>query len=358
MRPAAPVTGNVAMFDKRTDLVRFIAVADTGKIAATAERLAITQPTLTRDIARLEHRFGGTLFERLPHGARPPPAARRPTPPPPPPRTTPRLEHRFGGRLFERLPHGVRLTALGVAVAERARRVLRELQAADEAVDAVRAGRSGVLRVTANPPWTETVLAPAAARFHDAFPQIELRLATATRAEGLRRLADGATDLHCGGIDGDEPLPEFLRRERFLDMTAGVVASSGHPLLGSKVTRRDLSRYPWIDFDWPATPPPGDGRPSLGALLEGLGETVPARVRTSLRADTAGLLLMANGPYLAWLSLTFLDCLPGGFLQPLPVRFGRFRYRTGFVARRSAEDLAPLRGLEAIVREIALLHRE
>ena len=177
------------MFDKRTDLVRFLAVADTGKIAATAERLAITQPTLTRDIAR--------------------------------------LEHRFGGKLFERLPHGVRLTALGAATAECARRVLRELQAADEAIGAVRSGRTGVVRVSATPPWSETVLAPAAARFHDAFPHIELRLDTTTRAEGLRRLADGATDLHCGGIDGDEPLPDFLRRERFLDMTAGVVASGG-----------------------------------------------------------------------------------------------------------------------------------
>ena len=175
--------------------------------------------------------------------------------------------------------------------------------------------------------------------------------------KGLRRLADGATDLHCGGIDSDEPLPEFLRRERFLDMTAGVVASSGHPLLGAKVTRRDLSRFPWIDFDWPATASPGDGRPSLDALLEGLGETVPARVRTVLRAGTAGLHVMADGPYLAWLSLTFLDRLPGGFLQPLPVRFGRYRYRSGFVARRSAEDLAPLRRLEAIVREIALGQR-
>ena len=318
MRPAAPAPGNVAMFEKRTDLVRFLAVADAGKIAATAERLAITQPTLTRDIAR--------------------------------------LEHRFGGRLFERLPHGVRLTALGAAVAERARRVLRELQAADEAVDAVRAGRTGVLRVTATAPWAETVLAPAAARFHDAFPQIELRLATATRAEGLRRLADGAADLHCGGIDADEPLPEFLRRERFLDMTAGVVAWRGHPLLAAKVTRRDLSRYPWIDFDWPATPSPGDGRPSLDALLDRLGATVPTRVKTVLRAGTAGLLLMAGSPYLAWLSLTFLDRLPGAFLRPLPVRFGRYPYRTGFVARRSAEDLAPLRQLEAIVRDIALSH--
>ena len=122
-------------------------------------------------------------------------------------------------------------------------------------------------------------------------------------------------------------------------------------------TRRDHSRYPWVDFDWPATPSPGDGRPSLDALLDGLGETVPARVRTVLRAGTAGLLLMADGPYLAWLSLTFLNRLPGGFLQPLPVRFGRFSYGTGFVARRSAEDLPPLRRLEAIEREIALRQR-
>ena len=125
---------------------------------------------------------------------------------------------------------------------------------------------------------------------------------------------------------------------------------------GRLLTRRDLSRYPWIDFDWPATPSPGDGRPSLDALLEGLGATVPTRVKTVLRAGTAGLLLMAGSPYLAWLSLTFLDRLPGAFLRPLPVRFGRYPYRTGFVARRSAEDLAPLRQLEAIVRDIALSH--
>ena len=67
---------------------------------------------------------------------------------------------------------------------------------------------------------------------------------------------------------------------------------------------------------------------------------------------------MADGPYLAWLSLTCLDCLPGGFLQPLPVRFGRFRCRTtAFVARCSTEDLAPLRRLEAIVRETTLRQR-
>ena len=51
------------MFERRTDLLRLLAVAETGTIGAAAERSNVTQPTLTRDIARLEQRFGGLLFD-------------------------------------------------------------------------------------------------------------------------------------------------------------------------------------------------------------------------------------------------------------------------------------------------------
>ena len=50
--------------------MKFLAVAEAGKIGAAAERLAIAQPALTRTIARLEARFGARLFERLPTGVR------------------------------------------------------------------------------------------------------------------------------------------------------------------------------------------------------------------------------------------------------------------------------------------------
>ena len=43
----------------------------------------------------------------------------------------------------------------------------------------------------------------------------------------------------------------------------------------------------------------------------------------------------------AWLPVELLRCLPGELVRPPPVRIGRFRYRTGFVARRAAEDLPP-----------------
>ena len=57
-------------------------LAETGRIGAAAERSNVTQPTLTRDIARLEERFGGLLFERLPHGVRLPTSVRIGRPPP------------------------------------------------------------------------------------------------------------------------------------------------------------------------------------------------------------------------------------------------------------------------------------
>ena len=303
------------MFETRSDVIRFLAVVRAGSIHRAADRLCMTQPPLTRIIAR--------------------------------------LEHRFGGRLFDRLPHGVRVTALGVAVADQARRILREFDAAKELTDAVRSGRTGVFRVTADPVWSEAVISPTLPRFQMAYPGIELRLETASRAVGLRRLEDGESDLHCGGIDDGERLPDFLRREAFLEITTGIVASRDHPLQSRTVTEEDLVHSPWIDCDPPAMGPCGNDPSPLDGLLEHLYAITRTRVRTIVRSDSAGLSLLAGSAYLTWLPLTFLKRLRGTSLRPLPTSFGRHRYRSGFVARRSAEDLPPFRKLETMVRETA-----
>ena len=154
---------------------------------------------------------------------------------------------------------------------------------------------------------------------------------------------------------GDEDFPDrFAPGVPDLDMTAGVVAWRGHPLLGGPVAPEDLARYPWIDFDWPAPASRGESRPSLAAILAQLRDTAHARIVTVLRLDGAGLFAMAGGPWLAWLPVELLGRLSGGLVRPLPVEIGRYRYRTGFVARRAAEDLAPFRALEQAVRDIAL----
>ena len=195
---------------------------------------------------------------------------------------------------------------------------------------------------------------PRIARFHDTFPGIELKLRAADRPEGIRLLTEGATDLHCGGIDAGEPLPPFLRRDSFVEVEAGIVARRDHPLHARRAGLEDLAGWPWVDYDG-AAPADGDtgSRASLFELLHDLHRRTGRRAGTVIRAGPAGPFPMASGPYLAWLPLKFLHAFDPD-LRPLPVSFGRHRYRTGFIARRSAEDLAAFRLLQQAVRDAAL----
>ena len=304
------------MFETRRELEQLLAVAEEGRIVAAAERLAMTQPALTRAIAKLERRAGGALFERL--------------------------------------PSGVRLTALGTVAVGRARRLARELADTDEHIGETVAGRGARLRVSAAPLWMRAVVAPAALRFQRACPGVALTLRSAAFAEGVRRLADGAGDLHFGGIDDGRALPAFLRREPLLRVTAGIVAHRGHPLHGARPTPGDLLRHPWLECYAAARSGAGGRGPSLASILERLRERTGERPGPVLRAGAAGLVLLAEGPWLSWLPFAFLARLPALGLKPLPLVFGRRRCRTGLVARRSAEDLAPVRLFEDIVRAIAL----
>ena len=305
------------MFRLRSELEKLVAVADAGKIVAAAHRLGITQPALTRAIARLETRFGAPLFERLPTGVRP--------------------------------------TALGAEAAAQARRLLRAFEDAEDRIGGALAGRSGCIRATADGLWMQAVLPEAVGRFREAFPGIELRLRSAGRAEGLRLLDAGDSDLHCGGIDGRERLPGHLRREPLPAVTLGVVAHRNHPLQAGAVTVAALADWPWIDCIADLGPEPES--PSLDELLDRLHARTGRRVASVVRAGTAGLALMASGPYLAWLPLELLARLHGRPLSPLPLEFGRRRCPTGLVLRRSAESLAPVRALRDLVRDSARRER-
>ncbi len=305
-------TGNATMFEKRRDLIKFLAVVETGAILAAADKLGISQPALSRVVAR--------------------------------------IERQFGGRLFERLPTGVRLTPLGVVVADLARHILSEIEAAEEQIGATLSGRTGCLRVTAGPMWMQAILPVAIAKFHRTYPGVEFRLHTATRHEGIRLLTDGETDLHCGGIETEEPLPQFLRHERLLDMTWGIVAHKDHPLHSRTVSDDALVDYPWIDYDASLRAVNG-ARPVLADIIDQLHNRTGRRVRVAIRGGSASLSLMETGPYLSWLSLTFLERLPEPALRPLAVAFGTHRYRAGIVSRRSSEDRAPFGLFKAILRE-------
>ena len=116
----------------------------------------------------------------------------------------------------------------------------------------------------------QAVVAPALARYREALPGVALR--TAPFAEALRLLENGEGDLRCGGADPGRPLPAFLRRGRFLELTSGIVA--GEPahqprfgvarrrLRGAALRRRRGCRYPGSRFQR------GESRiPASGAFI-------------------------------------------------------------------------------------------
>ncbi len=309
------------MFRRRGEVEKFLAVAEAGRIVAAANRLAIGQPALTRAIAGLESRFGVPLFERI--------------------------------------STGVRLTALGAVAAEQARRLLRAFEEAEDRIGGALAGRSGRIRVTADGFWMEGIVPDAVERFREMYPEIELRLRSAGRAEGLRLLDAGDSDLHCGGIDDRRRLPNHLRRETLPPVTMGVAAHRHHPLQAHGATAEALADWPWVDCIADALPSGGPDADlaSPDGLLDRLHARTGRRTESIVRAGPAGLALMTAGPYLAWLPLELLVRLPGRPLSPLPLRFGRRRCPTGLVLRRSAESLAPVRMLRDLLREAAARDR-
>ena len=60
-----------------TDLQVFLAVLETGSFHQAAERLSLSQPSVTRRIAKLEDSLGSALFERTTRAVRPTLAAKR-----------------------------------------------------------------------------------------------------------------------------------------------------------------------------------------------------------------------------------------------------------------------------------------
>ena len=95
------------------NLITFVVLAETGNMTAAAERLNITQPTLTK---RLQQ-----------------------------------LELHYHCKLFERLPRGVNLTPLGEVLLPFARSIKETYLQADEALDAVQSDHLEEIRVGAGP---------------------------------------------------------------------------------------------------------------------------------------------------------------------------------------------------------------
>lgn len=153
-------------------LVSFITIAEELHFGRAAQRLHLTQPSLSAQLQKLEKSLGVQLVARN--------------------------------------SHEVKLTPAGREFEAQARLVVAQLDRAAEAAKATAAGRSGRLDVGYNLPASRHVLPDALARMTERNPDIEVSLWEKRTGPQLQALADGALDLAM--VYGHPSSPEFRYR--------------------------------------------------------------------------------------------------------------------------------------------------
>ena len=187
-------------------LVYFERVAELGSFTRAAQSLHLVQPALSQQVATLEREVGLPLFHR---GAR-----------------------------------GVRLTEAGERLLPYARRVLGELERAQQALGELRQIRTGRVALGLPPSATLSLLPSILELYRERYPAVEVRIAEEMTDELAEQLLDGQLDLALLSSPVDERRLEM--RELFSEELALVVPPN-HRLAGvARVDLAELAAEPWI----------------------------------------------------------------------------------------------------------------
>jgi DNA-binding transcriptional LysR family regulator len=186
----------------------FVAVAEQGSFTAAADRLLVSQPSLSQQIGALERELGGQLLERL--------------------------------------PRGVRLTAAGESLLGEARATLRHAERARRAARMALALDAGQLEVAAATSVAAGVLPVVLREWQHHHPAIEVSLLEFPHRRGLdEAVRDGAGDIAVGSMPADwHGEVERLGWEEFV-----VILPEGDPLLGDETVQLSkLADRRWVHF--------------------------------------------------------------------------------------------------------------
>jgi DNA-binding transcriptional LysR family regulator len=140
----------------------FLALADTGSFTQAADRIGLSQPTLSQAIRDLEQNVGATLFDR----------------------TT----------------RTVCLSEAGMAFQAGASRSLRELENAVSEVRALAELRGGRIRIASPPHMAGSLLPYAISDFNEEYPDVHVEISDVTVEQMLQRLRENQVDIAIGTI--------------------------------------------------------------------------------------------------------------------------------------------------------------
>jgi DNA-binding transcriptional LysR family regulator len=187
------------------------AVVDTGSVTAAATRLGFTPSSISQQVSQLERETGVPLLEK-------------------------------SGR-------GIKPTAAGLLLAEHAATVLRAVADAEEALDDLRAGRSGRVRVMSFASAGDSLLPAAVASLRSSQPGLHVATTIGESDQAYDLLRAGQIEvalvLEPFGV-GDAPDDDLVRLH-LLDDPYRAMLPEGHRLASSRtVELTDLAQDDWV----------------------------------------------------------------------------------------------------------------
>lgn len=156
------------------------------------------------------------------------------------------LERELGERLFERTGRSVMLTDAGRAFISHAQRALTAVQEGTDAIEAVRHGEVGSIRIGASSSIATYVLPAILKHFRESRPRVHVHLSTGTTEDIVERLLAG--EIHVA-VTRLTQHPEVESLHLYNDDLALVVAP-GHPFIKKgRVTVAEAGRQPFLFFE-------------------------------------------------------------------------------------------------------------
>ncbi len=156
------------------------------------------------------------------------------------------LERELGERLFERTGRSVTLTDAGTAFIPHAQRALTAVQEGTDAIEAVRHGDVGSIRIGASSTIATYVLPALLKRFREARPRVHIHINTGTTEEIIEKLLAG--EIHVA-VTRLTQHPEVESVHIYNDDLA-LVVSPKHPFAArGKVSIAEAGREPFLFFE-------------------------------------------------------------------------------------------------------------
>lgn len=188
-------------------LEQILEICRAGGFSGAARKLQISQPTLSKSIARLEAQLSVKLFERNGGAARP--------------------------------------TAYGVFVAQRAEALLQGVAALSRDLEQLARGEEGRIRIAVGPASRLKPLPELLRRIAIRFPRLHVETIQETGPGVMAALQDGRVDMAFGYSEHAARYGELIRKKMFEDAIV-LAARPGHPALSlSNAGPRELLAWPF-----------------------------------------------------------------------------------------------------------------